>query len=198
VTDPSRPSDLYRRVAARGVVSATLLVVLASLVVGCGGSSGDGDAATSPEAWANDLCGAATTWTNAISATAQSLQGSTPTKDGLENAADDVESATRTFADDVRELGAPDTQSGEQAKESIDRLADDLGQGADDIKNAVTDVSGLNEVLTAVSSVTATLSTLSNQVNSTVNDLEQLDTAGELKSAFENAGNCESLTNSSS
>jgi hypothetical protein len=59
-------------------------------------------------------------------------------------------------------------------------------------------VSGLNEVLTAVSSVTATLSTLSNQVNSTVNDLEQLDTAGELKSAFENAGNCESLTNSSS
>ena len=46
----------------------------------------------------------------------------------MEDAVDDLESATSEFIDDVRGLGTPDTEAGEQAKEPLDQLADDVDE----------------------------------------------------------------------
>ena len=52
--------------------------------------------------------------------------GDNLSEEGLKSAADDVESATDTFVEDVQGLGAPDTEAGQKAKESVDQLGDEL------------------------------------------------------------------------
>ena len=92
----------------------------------------------------------------------------------------------------VDEAGKPDTESGDRAKETIDELRSNLTAGLDAIENAIDDASGTG-VLAAVSTVSATLASMQTQIRSAVDELEQLDVAGELRSAFSDAEACSSL-----
>ena len=100
---------------------------------------------------------------------------------------------TSDFVDDVRGLGAPDTDSGEQAKESLDQLADDADANLSAIQSAVDDVSGASGVVQAMSAIGAAISTMASQVSSTVAELRQLDVGGELEAAFNEADSCKDL-----
>ena len=93
-------------------------------------------------------------------------------------------------------LGRPDTHAGQEAQDTLNGLADDLSDEADTIESAVEDVSGVSEVLGAVSTVSSTLLTMGEQVGSAVSRLEALDGAEELKDAFEEADSCSELTES--
>ena len=48
-------------------------------------------------------------------------------------------------------------------------------------------------LLDAISQISATLATMNRQVGDVVDQLQQLDPAGELKDALDNAGECSSL-----
>ena len=175
---------MYRAFAL--VVVALLAAFLAS---GCGGGK-DENSAT---AWADDVCSAITTWKDSITSTADTLKGGNLSEDSLRSAADDVESATSDFVDDVRGLGKPDTDAGEQAKESLDHLADEADQNLSAIKSAVDDASGVSGAVAAVTAISAALSTMGSQLSSTFNELEQLDAGGELETAFKEADSCNEL-----
>src|SRR6187549_4123828 len=96
--------------AARlGVLAVATALLLAA---GCGG----GDETSGATDWANSVCSAATTWSDSVSAAATSLQGGNLTKDSVESAVDDVTEATKTLADDLKDVGKPDTEDGEKAK----------------------------------------------------------------------------------
>jgi methyl-accepting chemotaxis protein len=170
-----------------------LAVALAALAAGCGGKSSD---TTPASEWADDLCSAITTWTGSLQSAADSLKGGNLSKDSVSSAADDVKSATDDFVDDVKGLGTPDTESGEQAKEAIDTLSDQLNDDAQKIESTIDDASGANGLLNAISVVSSTLVTMGNQVSSTFSDLKQLDPKGELEDAFKQADSCQSLANS--
>ena len=174
---------MYRWLA--WVVVALLAAFLAS---GCGGK--DENSAT---AWADDVCSAATTWKDSITSAADSLRGGNLSEDGLTSAVDDIQSATSDFVDDVRGLGAPDTDSGEQAKESLDQLADAADENLSTIQSAVDDASGVSGVVQAVTAIGTALSTMASQVSSTVAELKQLDAGGELEAAFNDADSCKTL-----
>jgi hypothetical protein len=62
-----------------------------------------------------------------------------------------------------------------------------------EIGDAVDSASGDTGILTAISQITATLATMSSEVGGVVDQLEQLDPAGELKDALDNADDCSSL-----
>ncbi len=100
----------------------------------------------------------------------------------------------RTLTSDLKGLGKPDTQGGQQAKESLDQLSTSLQQNVATIETAVTGVSGARGVLGAVSTATGTFATMRTQVKTTVTDLRGLDAKGELKSAFASSSACNSLT----
>ena len=68
-------------------------------------------------------------------------------------------------------------EGGNVSKESLESAADDT-------KSAI-------ETLSAVSTVTATLATMGNQLLSTFKSLEQLDAKGDLKDAFAQASACQ-------
>jgi gas vesicle protein len=172
---------------------ALVMLTVALLAAGCGGSD-DSEETSATTEWASDLCTAISSWADTLTSSANSLQGGNISRDSLESAAEDVKSATDTLVDDLRGVGRPDTDAGQQAKDSVDQLAGELEQEADKIESAVEDVSGVSGVLNAVSTVAATLATMSTQVTSTVEELEQLDAQGELRDAFEEAPPCSELS----
>ena len=132
-------------------------------------------------------------WQAAITSAVGSVK-SDPTKAGLQTAAGDAKSATQTLASDLKGLGKPDTQGGQQAKDSLDKLSTSLQQDAATIETAVKGASGVSGVLNAVPTTTAALATMGTAVKTTFADLQGLDAKGELKSAFASSSACNSLT----
>jgi hypothetical protein len=66
------------------------------------------------------------------------------------------------------------------------------------MQSAADNASGVQGVVTAASSVSATLSKMGNQINSAAPKLDSADPGGELKQAFQDAPTCKDLTSSSS
>jgi phage-related protein len=173
-----------------------LILVLGALALaaGCGSDKSSGTVSTTD--WANSLCSAVTTWTSSVKSAGDSLKGGNVSQDALKSAADDVTSATDTFADDLRGLGKPDTEAGQQAKASVQKLSDELKSDLQDIKSTVDEASGVSGTLNAVTAASGKVSAMGTQVQSTFSDLEQLDAKGELENAFQQADACSSLTKS--
>ena len=105
-----------------------------------------------------------------------------------------MKSATDTLQSDLKALGRPNTQAGEQAKTSVDQLTSELKADADSIKTAVDGASGITGALTAAASVTGTLTTMKTQISSTYTTIKQLDAKGELQTAFNQSSACTKLT----
>ena len=162
-----------------------------SLATGCGGD--DGGSGSSATEWADGLCSSITTWTASITSTGESLRGGELSEDALRSAVDDLESSTNDFLDDLRALEAPDTESGDQAKESLDELSDDVEDNVETMKSAVDDVSGVSELVEAATAVSGALSLMGEQLSATFSELEQLDPGGELEQAFSEADSCDEL-----
>jgi len=168
-------------------------LAIALLAAGCGGDSSSSNETMSPTDWANGVCGAITTWTSSLTSATDSLKGGNISKESLQSATDDVESSTKTFTEDLKDLGKPDTETGQQAKDLLDGLDDDLNADVEEIQTTVDSVSGVSDVLSAVSDVSGTLGKMGQQVSSTFSQLDQLDTSKELEQAFQDAGSCDQL-----
>jgi hypothetical protein len=180
------------------LVSAAMFVA-----AGCGGGGSSGTSATvtgapsGAQAWASGVCQAVTSWNGAIKSAGASLKDN-PTEEGLKSAADQIRSATTTLSDDLKGLGAPETENGQEAKAATDELATELKQGQDKITSAVDEASGVSGALTAVSTVSSTLVSMGDQVSSTVQRLEQMDAQGELGSAFTQSEACNGVSTTTS
>ena len=180
---------------------ACLIVVVALLALiaaGCGSGGGSSATTTTTSAsatdtWASGVCSSITTWQAAVKSAAASVT-TDPTKSGLQKAVGDAQAATQTLTSDLKGLGKPDTQAGQQAQDSLTKLSTSLHQDVATIQTAVKGASGLSGAVTAVSTVTATLATMETQVKTTITNLQGLDAKGELKAAFTNASACNALT----
>ena len=174
-----------------------VLVAAAALAGGCGGSSSSSSTTTSAESWANDFCGAFSTWTTSFEAAFEPIKSGNVSKDSLQTATTNMKDATSTFVDDVKSLGTPDTEGGQKAKESLNTLADELSTNVDDIKQAVDGISGVQGLATAASSIQTTIQKMGNDAQTALTDVKNADVKGELESAIKNAPNCKKLNGSS-
>jgi hypothetical protein len=175
---------MTRRLAPAAAVVAALALVAA----GCGGDS-EPEVSASTQ-WAGDLCTAVDTWQSSLASITSTLT-SDPTKDGLESAASDARDATETLIDTVKGLGSPDTESGDQAKSTVDSLADSLQTNVDTVENAVEDVSGVQGLLTAVSTVSAAVANMTSELSSSLTELQSLGNVdNELRQSFSEAESC--------
>jgi hypothetical protein len=171
--------------------SAAVCIAVALLVAGCGSSNKNSTTTTSSTVdWANSVCGAAVTYGTSLTAAAKSVTGN-PSKAGLQDAADQVKSATDTFVSAIKDVGKPNTQSGQQAKATLDTLASQLDTDSSTIQSASGD-----SVLSGVAAVTGALATAQSQIKTAFNQLQALDAKGELGQAFSQASSCSSLTGS--
>ena len=176
-------------------LAAVLVAGVALVATGCGGDDESVPAATQ---WAGDVCTAVNTWRSEIAATASSVT-SNPTRAGLEEAADDAKTTTETLVDTLKGLGAPDTESGDEARSALDTLSTGLQGDVDAIQQAVQGVSSVQGLLAAVSSVSATLANISSQLSDALDQLGSLrDVDDQLRQAFTDADSCDGLLPSAS
>ena len=136
----------------RGLPAATFAGA-ALLAADCGGSNDSGDSSTdaSPTAeWADGLCSAISTWTTSISSIVDPIKSGDISEGSLTTAVDDARSATETLTSDLEELGKPDTEAGQEAKDTVDKLSTDLNakgelQSAFMDPSSCADLTGSNE-----------------------------------------------------
>jgi hypothetical protein len=173
-------------------MSRLLLPVLAALALfaaGCGGNGNGGDSTTD---WVNDFCGAIADWGDSLQSATEPLEGGNISRETLRQTADDIQSSTQEFTDDLQDLGAPDIEAGQEAQELLNGLDEELDDDLQEIQTAVENANPGN-ILNTVSTVSNTLGAMAQQIASTFEELGQLDAADELEQAFDDAENCDQV-----
>ena len=128
----------------RGVAILRLLAVagaVATLAAGCG------DDTSSAEEWADGVCSAFSDWRDDVTTAGEELRAGPTTRDDLKSTADDLEEATDNFLDDIRDLDDLETEGGQEAKATLDRLAEDVDQNKENIQSTVSGTSGVQDVV---------------------------------------------------
>jgi methyl-accepting chemotaxis protein len=168
--------------------TAALLLAAVLALVGCGGD----DEASASETYANDVCSTMSTWVTDVQGTVNDLtdKGLSITRDDIQTAFDQTKESTDSMVNDVKGLGAPDTESGQQAKSELDDLGTELQQQLDMIEESINSGGSL---VTIASTVSSAVSAAANAVNTTYENLKGLNPPDELRDAFENSDDCNSL-----
>ena len=176
------------------ILLVALVSVLALPAAGCGGGD-DEPTTTATDEWADELCTAITTWRDSLQQTGEGLQSlSSLSRDSLDEAADDVRAATDTLGDEVRALGAPDTESGDEAKQAVEDFSSTVDSESADIEETIDGVSGITDVPAAAQDVSASLSSMYAALSTMLASIRTGDAQDELESAFESSAACDEIT----
>ena len=168
--------------------AAVLTTVTVAVLAGCGGSDEPG-----VEGWATDVCEASSDWRDAIQAAGEDLRAGPTTREDLEAAGDDISEATEQFAEELRDLGRPETATGAEAQEILDDLAASVEQNKANLESEIAGASGLQGAVDAATAVASTLAVMGAQLQSTFERLQQIEPTGELSEAFESSEACDAL-----
>jgi hypothetical protein len=176
------------------VLAGAAVAVLALSAAACGGGSNTttstAASGTSAEQWASGVCSSVTSWKNSLRSIQTSV-ASQPSKSSLQKAAQEVESATETLAQSLKQLGKPDTAQGEAAKQNLDALANTLQSGMTQLKSTLNNApSGAAGTLSQISALTTTLTSMANKLKLAGVNLQNFAPSGELKQAFEQSSAC--------
>jgi len=173
-------------------LSSVLAILVAALSLGgtgCGGGGSEPSEASATEEWAAGFCTALTTWTDTLEQVGDELTSSTSVE-GVEEAAADVKSATETLVDDLRGLGGPDTESGEDIQQALDDLGTALDEDLAELEDAVEDVTSLTDLPGAASAIASAFQSMNEAFSSMLETLENADVRGELEDAFAQSDSC--------
>jgi hypothetical protein len=175
-------------IGARVGGTAVLVVAAVLVLAGCGGDGGS----SASEDYANDVCSNLSTWVTDVQETVQSVTdaGLGISRDDIQSAFDQTKEATDSLANDLEQAGPPETEEGQEAKSRLEDLTTELRQQLDTIQEALDSGGGLTSIAATVASA---VSAAASAVNTTFQDLKGLDPPGELRDAFENSDECNSL-----
>jgi chromosome segregation ATPase len=183
----------FVRLVASALVAATILVLVAA---GCGGGASD------EEKWAGSVCSDIATWkqqlqqqVNDARSTLQSPGGGTvdAIKTDVQQAAD----ATKKLASDLNALGAPNTDSGAQAKQQLDSLATQLENTVNHAKQTVASLPASATTSQTVSQLSTLGPALQSLVTNTKTTLASIQSSSsDLKKGFDKADSCKQFRSS--
>jgi septal ring factor EnvC (AmiA/AmiB activator) len=182
---PARCDDLRVKLGI-----AVLAATLALAAAGCGGDSSEA------EQWANSVCSTVSDWQGKIEQAAQDVQTELQSPDlntvaAIETQIQTAVTATQTLSTDLKAIGAPDIDSGTQAKQQVDALASQLQAAVNIAKNtvdALPENANLNQLAQKLLPLAPAIQSLA---TSTSNTVKAIQTSGdELKQGFEDADSC--------
>jgi hypothetical protein len=178
----------------RLVLIASLLVsVLALVAAGCGGDD-ESSEAVPVDQWADEFCTAVGSWRDNLQEIRDRFTDlSSLNEDSLNEAADDAESATDEFVDDLKDLGRPDTPSGQEIEDSLQMLEDTIEQEKSDVEDAVNNVEGISDIPAAISAVGSALMSMANALESAFDSIRDEDVGGELQTAIDESEACQDI-----
>jgi Tfp pilus assembly protein PilP len=172
--------------------SALVALVLMLVAAGCGKSSDT----KANEEYADNVCSAVGTWRQQIESIGTSLTSGF-TKDSLQSAVTNVESATKTMVNQIKAVSPPDTSEGKAAKQQIDQLTSDLNSTVDAAKTASDQLqanASASSIATAVAALAPQVKSLASEAKSAFDTLKSA--GGSLSKAFKNTDSCKNLSSS--
>jgi hypothetical protein len=187
----ARPTAKGRPYLLGGIAVAAL--VLSAAACGGGGGNSTTTGTVSAVQWANGVCSSFTTWQKSLESIQTDVM-SHPSKSQLRQAGRQIESATGTLVRSLKQLGPPDTAQGEAAKKSLDQLTTSLESGLNKLKETLNgSPSGAAGALSQISTITATLSAMADDLKLAGTNLKNLAPSHELEQAFQQAGACQTF-----
>ena len=181
--------------ARSGLLGAGVVALVLAVSACGGGGGGDTTTTTSSETsaadWATGVCSSFTTWKTSLESIKTNV-ASEPSKSALQKAGQQIESATTTLTTSLKQLGKPDTAQGQAAKQNIDTLATSLETDMNKVKDTLNSTSsGGASSLSAISSVSATLASMAQNLTLAAGNLKSFAPSGELKQAFHESSACQ-------
>jgi hypothetical protein len=177
------------------VVVIVVGVVAAVAILRSNDDSGNPDA----KAWASSVCSSIDDWRTSITSLAD-VSGGTLTKDSLRQKLDDADAATRNLVTELKDLGPPDLEAGDELQRKLDTDADNLQSSYDSLSSKAHEALGASSATGFLSSLAALgtpFQNLVNQISTTLQDLQNADVGddakAELQQAFDDAGSCQKL-----
>jgi hypothetical protein len=169
------------------------MLALVGVAAGCGGD--DESEPDSTAAWASSFCGAITGWTDELeNVTSQFSDTSNLSEDGIQSAAEDARSSTEDLVDELRALGAPPTESGDEIRTALESLSDTLDTESAEIQEAADGVSNLTDLPNAITTITASLSAMASAFSTTLTTVQEADVEGEVQAALEDSPECAGIS----
>ena len=177
----------------KGVAVLLCVGLLAVVAAGCGGDDEAGSDSTA--AWADGFCTSVKSWTDELERIAEELGDvGSLSADSIREAADDADAATDDFVQEIRDLGAPDTESGDTIEQEIEELADAVESEREKLREAAEDAeSGLTETAAAIATLGSAITVLGTALQETLQAIEDADASGELETALEESEACDAL-----
>jgi hypothetical protein len=177
----------------RLAVALASLLLLVGLAAGCGDDEPD-ESATA--AWADSFCTATVDWTTELERIVDDLGDlSNLSSAAIEESAQEARDATDAYVEDVRDLGSPETEGGDEIESSLETLADEVDEEMAEIEDSVEDIEGLTGLATAGREVAASVTAMFTALQTVFETLESSDPAGELETAFDESDACQDLGN---
>jgi hypothetical protein len=182
-------------IAAIGVGIAAIVVAAVAMRL-----SDDGSPTT--EEWAGSVCTSLADWRESIASLADP-GGEPPTAASIREKLGDASDATSDLVTQLRDLGPPDLDSGDQLQEQLDASVSDLESSFGSLKSGVEEAADapLSDFLQQLAALAPDLAALQTAASGVVTTLQNADLAEgsktELQQAFADAPSCESLRNES-
>jgi hypothetical protein len=168
---------------------AMVVIALALVSAGC---MGDDSETSSTAEWATAFCTAISSWTDEAQQVGDAVRSS-PSADSLEQAAEDLSTATDEFVDEVQSLGAPDTESGDEIEEAIADFDETVQNEKAEVEEAVDDAEDAADLAGALTVVGSSLQAMGTSLQELFQAFENADVGGELETAFEESAACEEI-----
>lgn len=165
----------------------TLLLAIVLLLPACGGDGG-GNA----EEWAGSVCGDVSEWLTDVDGALETIgaEGLGLDEADLREAVDRVGEATDELTGDLGQLGPPEIDAAERAREELEKLLAELREQYDAAEQAL---AASLEPLETIARLASALAAAANQLQATFDELEGLDPGGELADGFRESDDCVAL-----
>lgn len=176
------------------LIAALIVSALALVAAGCGGGDDESSEAVPVDQWADEFCSAVGSWKDNLQEIRDRFTDlSSLNEDSLNEAADDAESSTDEFIEDLKDLGRPDTPSGQEIEDSLQTLEDTVEQEKSDVADAVDNVEDLSDIPAAITTIGSAITSMGNALQSAFDAIRDEDVGGELQTALDESEACQGI-----
>jgi len=179
-------------------IAAIVLSVLAIVAAALAMRLTEEDSETTAE-WADSVCTSLSDWRSSIAALAEP-DDEPLTADTLRDRLDQADDATSDLVDELRDLGPPDLEEGDEVQRALDSAAAGLAASYAYVQSAAEDAADADdqtELLEALADLADDFAALADQARGIVATLQSAslfgDSSDELEQAFAASDSCQAL-----
>lgn len=186
----------------RNWLIAAIMIGVVAIVIAAVAMRLSDDGPPSTQEWADEVCTSLGDWRESITSLAD-VSGEPLTADSLRDRLSEAEDATSDLVSELRDLGRPDLEGGDDLQAELDDATAELESSFDSLKDSAEQAADApaGEFLGELANLASSFAALQTAIGQTVSTLENADVAeesrAELEQAFADSSSCQSLQSES-